>query len=201
MTEKLYYLCSAIGILLTFFASIAALIVSIISMKSSEKTAKHTNYQNIISTGRAKWQSDLRECASKYFTQIARLCGNQENDLTNILNELTLYHFAIVLLLFKQDEHLHNEMSAIRKKAFRIVDLTNMISDEYLKIGQNIDNLIPEIENKEMVISARSSIRELRMSIINDHQHNVFNEIQILIEREWVKQKYEATDMWKEKKK
>ncbi len=89
MTEKLYYLCSAIGILLTFIASMAALIVSIISINSSKQTAKHTNYQNIISTGRAKWQSDLRDCASKYFTQIARLCGNQEKDVTNIFNKRT----------------------------------------------------------------------------------------------------------------
>lgn len=200
MTERLYYLCSAIGILLTFFASIAALIVSIISMNSSKQTAKHTNYQNIISTGRAKWQYDLRECASKYFTQITRLCGNQEKDVTEIFNKLTLYHFAIVLLIFKQDRELHDEMSAIREKAFRIVDLSNMISDEYLKKGYNIDNPILEIENNEMIISARRDIRQLRKSILNDHQHKVFNEIQILIEREWVKQKYEATDMWKEKK-
>ena len=197
MTEELYYQWSAIGILLTFIASIAALFFSFISMRSSEKTAKHTNYQNIISTGRAKWQSDLRECASKYFTQITRLCGNQEKDVTNIFNELTLYHFSIVLLIFKQDEQVHDEMSAIREKAFRIVDFSNMISNEYLRSGHNIDNLIPEIEDKEIVISARQSIQELRMSILNDHQHKVFNEIQFLIENEWEKQKYEATDMWK----
>lgn len=197
MTEELYYQWSAIGILLTFIASIAALFFSFISMRSSEKTAKHTNYQNIISTGRAKWQSDLRECASKYFTQIERLCGNQEKDVTNIFNELTLYHFAIVLLIFKQEEQLHDEMNAIREKAFRIVDFSNIISDEYSKNGYNIDNLIPEIENKKMVISARRDIQQLRKSILHDHQHKVFNEIQFLIENEWKKQKYEATDMWK----
>lgn len=200
MTERLYYLCSAIGILLTFLASIAALIVSIVSMRSSKQTAIHTNYQNIISTGRAKWQSDLRECSSKYFTQIARLCGNQENDVTSIFNELTLYHFAIALLIFKQDKYLYDEMNIIREKAFRIVDFSNIISNEYLKVGQNINNYIPEIENNEMIISARKSIRELRVSIINDHQHIVFDMIQTLIENEWKKQKYEATDMWKEKK-
>lgn len=132
MTEELYYLCSAIGILLTFLASITAVIISIISMKAARQTAKQTNYQNIISTARAKWQSDLRENASKYFTQIARLCGNQEKDVTDIFNKLTLYHFSIVLLIFKQDEQLHNEMSAIRNKAFRIVDFYNIISNEYL---------------------------------------------------------------------
>lgn len=198
MTEKLYYLCSAIGILLTFFASIAALIVSIISMMSSKQTAKHTNYQNIISTGRAKWQYDLREYASKYFTQIARLCGNQEKDVTSIFNDLTLYHFAIVLLIFKQDKQLHDEMSIIREKAFRIVNFSNMISNEYLKKGYNIDNYVPEIENNENIILARRSIRELRYAIINNHQYRVFNMIQTLIENEWRKQKYEATDMWKE---
>ena len=196
LTEKAYYLCSAIGILLTFFSSMSALVVSIISIKSSKQMAKQTNYQNIISTGRAKWQSDLSEYASKYFTQIARLCENQENDITNIYNELVFYHFAIVLLLFVHNDSLHDEMNVIKEKALKIVDLSNMILNEYLKVGQNINNPIPEIENKNKIVVAREKIYDLRNSIIEDQQR-VFNEIQILILTEWNKQKFEAMDMWK----
>ena len=40
---------------------------------------------------------------------------------------------------------------------------------------------------------------DLRCSILNDYQGRIFNGIRNLLEREWRKQQYEATDMWKEK--
>jgi len=205
MTEELFYLCSAIGILLTFAASITAVVVSIVSMKSSNRTAEQTNYLNTITVERAKWQADMREQSAKYFTQITRLCGGQESKLIEIYNELTTYHFAIVLLIFKQDEILHNEMSTIRKKAEKIVEYNSTISREYRKaalksaiVKPEIETT-PEIENNDIVSVARQNINELRLSILYDHQDNVFNIIRELIENEWRKQLSEAKaiKMWK----
>ena len=95
MTEELFRVYSVIGILLTFLSSLAAVIVSTATIRATRKMTKQTNYQNTISASRAKWQSDLREAASKYFTQIARLCGGQENNMAEIYNELALCHFTI----------------------------------------------------------------------------------------------------------
>ena len=200
MTQELFFLFSAIGILLTFLASITAVVVSLVSMKSSKQTTKQTNYQNIISTARAKWQSDLRESASKYFAQIALLCEGR-GDLSEALCEFTRYHFAVSLLFFKQDDRrpLHNEMSAIKKKTSKMVDLLCVIMDEYREERQSPDKRIAKIESMDSIISARKEIDELRSSILNDHQHNVFDEIQKFVEIEWRKQQYEATDMWKNK--
>jgi len=203
MPQELFYLCSAIGILLTFAASITAVVVSIVSMKSSKRTAEQTNYLNTITVERAKWQASMKELSAKYFTQIARLCGGQEFILNEIVNELITCHFAIVLHLFKgfeRDENLHNEMSAIRKKAKRIVEYDSIISCEYLKAGLNSKIISIEIENKDIVSSARHNIYELRLSILNDHQDTVFNIIRELIEIEWRKQLREAKSkkIWKE---
>lgn len=50
-----------------------------------------------------------------------------------------------------------------------------------------------------MVVKARQKIYDLRCSILNDYQGRIFNGIRYLLECEWRKQQYEATDMWKEK--
>lgn len=196
MTDELFRLYAAIGILLTFLTSLAAVVVSVVSVRVTRKMTKQTNYQNIISTSRAKWQSDLREAAAKYFTQIARLIGGQEKNVAEIYNELTLCHFAIVLLIFKQDEFLHNEMSAIRNKAHKIIDYFGIINNQYRQANRDPEVLFPEVENLDVVISARRNIYDLRNSIIEEHQHKVFDEIRVLIEKEWRKQQYEATEMW-----
>lgn len=201
MTEELFRVYSVIGILLTFLSSLAAVIVSTVTIRATRKMTKQTNYQNTISASRAKWQSDLREAASKYFTQIARLCGGQENNMTEIYNELTLCHFTIVLLIFKQDESLHNEMSIIRDKARKIIDYFGLINNQYHQVHRSPEVLVPEVENIDTVIVARRKIFELRNSIVEEHQYKVFDEIHVLIEAEWKKQQYEATEMWEQAKK
>ena len=50
-----------------------------------------------------------------------------------------------------------------------------------------------------IVIKARQKINILRCSILSDYQGRIFDGIRMLIECEWRKQQYEATDMWKEK--
>lgn len=199
MTDEVFNIVSAIGIGLTFLASIAAVIVSIISLRYSNKVAKRSGYLSTITASRDKWSNSLRDSASLYFTQIARICSEQEDNLGEIYNELTHYHFAIVLLLFEQDVEVNDNMSVVRRKAFEIVEQSNIINQQYKKLKES-PNITEEcIENQEVVIKARQKIHMLRCSILSDYQGRIFDGIRILIEREWRKQQYEATDMWKEK--
>lgn len=199
MSDEVFNIFSTIGIGLTFLASIAAVIVSVISLRYSNKVAKRTGYLSTITAGREKWSNSLRENASMYFTQIARICNGQEDNLEEIYNELTHYHFAIVLLLFEKNKEIHNNMSAIRSKAFEIVDLNNMIKQQYNKLTDSTNITASHIESQGVVIQARQKIYDLRCSILSDYQEKVFDGIRVLIETEWRKQQYEATDMWKEK--
>lgn len=199
MSNELFNIFSAIGIGMTFFASIASVIVSIISLKYSNKVAKRTGYLSTITASRDKWSNSLRESSSLYFTQIARICSGQEKNLEEIYNELTQCHFAIVLLLFEQDKEIHNNMSAVRSKAFEIVEQSNIINQQYKNLQGDPDITETYIESQEMVIKARQKIYDLRCSILNDYQEKVFDGIRYLLEREWRRQQYEATGMWKEK--
>lgn len=199
MSNELFNIFSAIGIGLTFLASIAAVIVSIISLRYSNKVAKRSGYLGTITASRDKWSNSLRESSSLYFTQIGRICSGQEDNLEEIYNELTRYHFAIVLLLFEQDEEIHNNMSVVRSKAFEIVDQSNIINQQYKKLKEFPNATESYIESQEVVVKARQKMYDLKCSILNDYQGRIFNGIRNLLEREWRKQQYEATDMWKEK--
>lgn len=199
MSNEVFNIFSAIGIGLTFLASIAAVIVSVISLRYSNKVAERTGYLGTITVSRDKWSNSLRDSASLYFTQVSRICSGQEDKLEEIYNELTHYHFAIVLLLFEKNKEIHDNMSAIRSKAFEIVDLNNMIKQQYNKLTDSTNITAAHIESQGVVIQARQKIYDLRCSILNDYQENVFDGIRVLIETEWRKQQYEATDMWKEK--
>ena len=175
------------------------LIVSIISLRCSNKVAKRSGYLSTITASRDKWSNSLRESSSLYFTQIARICSGQEDNLGEIYNELTRYHFAIVLLLFEQDEELHNNMSAVRSKAFEIVVQSNIINHQLEKLNESHNTMETCLESQEVVLKARQKMYDLRCSILNDYQTRIFNGIRQLLELEWRKQQYEATDMWKEK--
>lgn len=199
MSNEVFNIFSAIGIGLTFLASIAAVIVSIISLRYSNIVAKRSGYLSTITASRDKWSNSLRESSSLYFTQIARICSGQEDNLEEIYNELTRYHFAIVLLLFEQDEEIHNNMSVVRSKAFEIVDQSNIINQQYKKLKEYPNATATYIESQDVVVKARQKMYDLRCSILNDYQGRIFDGIRNLLEREWRKQQYEATDMWKEK--
>lgn len=198
MTNEVFNVFSAIGIGLTFLASIAAIVVSIISLKSSNKSAKHSAYLNTITTSREKWQTDMRENATLYFTQIARLCNGQEDNLSDIYNELTKYHFAITLLLFKQDKEIHDNMSAVRNLALEVVSQNNIILHYQTKCKQNSKFLTCK-QPQDAIDHANKKMNDLRIAIINNYQSRIFNELRDMIEWEWRKQQYEATDMWKQK--
>ena len=133
MSDGMYNIFSAVGICLTFLVSLSAVIVSIISLRYTHKAAKHSAYLNTITSSRYKWTSSLRECASLYFTQIIRICNEKDENLEEIYNELTRYHFAIILLLSEKDTELHNQMSIVRNKAAEIVRQDNIIKAEYKK--------------------------------------------------------------------
>lgn len=199
MSNEAFNIFSVVGIGLTFLTSIAAVVVSILSLKCSNKVAKRSGYLSTITASRDKWSNSLRENSSLYFTQIARLCSGQENNLEEIYNELTHYHFAIILLLFKQDKEIHDNMSAVRSKAFEIVGQNNIINQQYNKFQKSPNITDTYIESQDMVIRARQKIYDLRFSILNDYQGRIFDGIRNLLECEWRKQQYEATDMWKEK--
>lgn len=192
MSNEVFNIFSSVGIGLTFLASIAAVIVSIISMRYSNKAARRSGYLSTITASREKWSNSLRESASLYFTQIERICNAQEDDLEEIFNNLTRYHFAIVLLLFKQDNEIHNNMSAVRSIAHDIVRQNNIIKQHYTEL-----RLESYTESAEEVLQARKTISILRCSI-RSYEDKIFNGIRDLLEGEWRKQRYEATDMWRE---
>ena len=196
MSATTFNIFAAIGICLTFIASLSAVFVSIASMRNSKKTTKHANYINAITATRYKWSVDVRKSASNYFALIARLCGGQEEDLVSIFNNLIVCHFEIVLLIFKQDKKLHDLMSAIRSKAFEIVANHNLIIWQYEKYKNSLTHHPSIVESEKSVIEARTKINELRRSILEEYQSPVFDEIRVLIENEWRKQQYEATQMW-----
>lgn len=182
MTEQVFNIFSAVGIFLTFLAAMASVFVSIISLRDSSKAAKRADYISSITAGRDKWSYSLRENASLYFTQISRLCKGKEKNIDEIYNELTRYHFSILLLLSpsqKLDVEIHNQMSAIRSKAMEIVKRCKEMKEKSSK----------DTELNE-------AIQHLKQSILNEHQSNVYDGICFLIEREWQRQKYEATEMW-----
>ena len=104
-----------------------------------------------------------------------------------------------MLLLFEQDVEIHDNMSIVRSKAFEIVEQSNIITQQYKKLKEVSYITEEDIESQESVIDARQKMSMLRTSILNDYQGRIFDGIRNLIEREWRKQQYEATDMWKEK--
>lgn len=199
MSSELFNIFSAIGICLTFFASMAATIVSIISLKYSNKAARRSGYLSTITVGRDKWSYSLRENAALYFTQIARLCNGQEECLEEIYNELIRNHFAIVLLLFKQDKEILDNMNVVRNKALEIVGQNNIIVSQYEQNKESLDSYKADIENKDIVIQARKRIYELRCSILQEYQGRIMNGFTELLEKEWRKQQHEATEMWNQK--
>lgn len=200
MSDNIFNIISAIGIGLTFLTSMAAVIVSIMSLKNSNKIAKHSGYLNTITVSRNKWVNSLRENSSLYFTQIARICNGQEENLEEIYNELTRYHFAIILLLYDQEkeddkklnEELHNNMSAVRSKSLEIVMLSNKIKQHIKNL--NTSNYMDDegITSQPILVDTRRQICELKESIIHVYQPKIFNRITILLERQWVKQKEET---------
>lgn len=192
MSNDVFNVFSVVGIGLTFIASMAAVVVSVISLRCSNRAAKRSGYLNTITASRDRWSNSLREIASLYFTQIARICSGQEDNLGEIYNELTHYHFAIILLFFEQDKELHNSMSALRSKAFEVVEQNNIIASQYNR-GFLVNKT--EIENSDIVIQARKKMHELRCIILEEYQEKIFNGISEMLEREWRKQQYEATNM------
>lgn len=192
MSNDVFNVFSVVGIGLTFIASMAAVVVSVISLRCSNRAAKRSGYLSTITASRDRWSNSLREIASLYFTQIARICSGQEDNLGEIYNELTHYHFAIILLFFEQDKELHNSMSALRSKAFEVVEQNNIIASQYNR-GFLVNKT--EIENLDIVIQARKKMHELRCIILEEYQEKIFNGISEMLEREWRKQQYEATNM------
>ncbi len=195
MNEELFNLFSAIGIGLTFIASVGAIIVSIISLRQTTKATKHTGYLNTISTTRYKWSTSIREQASMYFTQITRLCGDQESNVIEIYNELVHYHFAISLLLFENDKKLQDKLDRIKELAWNIVCNNQIIDMCYEKYVNHPDVTQEYIESQNIVIEARQKIYESKCSIVNDYQNEVFKDIRALVELEWRKQQNEASQI------
>lgn len=201
MSNEVFNVFAAIGIGLTFLASLAAIVVSIVSQKYSNRLAERSGYLETITAGRDKWSNSLRESASLYFTQIARICDGQEENLGEIYNEFIHYHFAIALLLFEQDRKINDDMCTVRNKAFEIVEQSNIIKQQYEKLNECSDNADACIESQKIVIRAQQKMYASRYEILNDYQGRIFEGIRKLLENEWRKQQHEATEMWNEKSK
>ena len=190
MTDDVF---QAIGILLTFLASMAATVVSAISLWFSNRATKKTIHLNTVTVSRDKWAQSLRENAAAYFTQVTRICtGDEEEEMVEIYNQLTHYHFAIVLLQKGEDDTLHNNMSAIRDYAHRIIKYNEVIE----RIYEEKANLsVEEIESNEEMMQLRSQIFEIREEIIPGYRNAVFNKIKALLKQEWEDLQKEATEM------
>ncbi len=195
MNEELFNLFYAIGIGLTFIASVGTIIVSIISLQQTSKATKHTGYLNTISTTRYKWSTAIREQASMYFTQITRLCAEQESNVVEIYNELVHYHFAISLLLFENDKNLQDKLDRVKKLAWDIVYNNQIIDSYYEKYDDHPETTKEYIESQKIVIEARQKIYETKCSIVNNYQNEIFEDIRALVELEWRKQQNEASQI------
>ena len=86
------------------------------------------------------------------------------------------------MLLFEQDEEIHNNMSVVRSKAFEIVDQSNIINQQYKKLKESPNATETYIESQEVVVKARQKMYDLRCSILNDYQGRIFNGIRNLLE-------------------
>ncbi|MBP3580974.1 MAG: hypothetical protein J6K12_06995 [Clostridia bacterium] len=192
MNEELFNLFYAIGIGLTFMASVGTIIVSIISLQQTSKSTKHIGYLNTISTTRYKWSTSIREQASMYFTQIARLCAEQESNVVEIYNELVHYHFAISLLLFENDKNLQDKLDRVKELAWDIVYNNQIIDSYYEKYDDRPEITKEYIESQQIVIEARQKIYKTKCSIVNNYQNEIFEDIRALVELEWRKQQDEA---------
>ena len=71
----------------------------------------------------------------------------------------------------------------------------NIIKAEYKKNEGLLSHNINDVESQELVIKARQTIRDLRVSIMYEYQDKIFNSIIALLESEWEKQKYEAENI------
>lgn len=193
MTNEVFNIFASVGIGLTFLASLTAIIVSVISLKSSKAIARQSGYLNTITVARERWQSIMREKSSMYYTQISRICSGHEDNLHNIHNELIMYHYSITLLLFEKDKPIIEHMDVIKEQSLEIIKLYDQIKQRCEELGNQ-----PGIDTEKdcSVLQARQEIAVRKNKILTIDFTHVSNEISRLLEAEWRKQQDEATRMW-----
>ena len=173
MTSETFNIVASFGIGLTFLASIAAVFVSLLSLKNAKLLTKYTGGVSTISPARERWQISLRENASSYFMMVNKLCSNYEHNWQTELSEFTRLHFEISFLIFKQDTRLQGYLNRIR-------------------------NVIDEIANLHQATKAanskdcRQKLSDLQKQTSDDLLPQVFDMIQKLIEDEWRKMQRET---------
>ena len=196
-------LITAVGIGLTFLASISAVIVSAVSMKQNKElsertmaqnkeladssselaktTAERTAYLSSISTARERWGYRLRESASHYFAQLECICRASGEELEAAYQEFSRRHYAISLLLFERDEMPLALLDSIHGHAQALLALDS-------------SPCWGEEEREETFRNWR-----LHKDAILRESQELLTVLRAYAEGEWRKQKYETTEKWEEK--
>lgn len=162
-----------IGIALTFLVSIASAVISGISIWTTRKTAKYTNYVNTIVVEREKWSSAFREKCVEYLTSTSKIRNyylpefNNEQDqvfhsMVSLRHAITLYlnpneNLEIEKLLLEH-EHIATVLYQRMKDEYMIkIKLTSENKDyhsnsEFQKISQECELIKHELNEKQAQI-------------------------------------------------
>jgi len=183
---------TAVGIGLTFLASSAAVVVSVLSLRQNKKlsdssselaktTAERTAYLTSISSARERWGYRLRESASHYFAQLECICRASGEELEAAYQEFSRRHYAISLLFFERDETPLALLDSIHghAQALLALDSSPCWGDE---------------EREETFRNWR-----LHKDAILRESGELLTVLRAYAEGEWRKQQYETTEKWEEK--
>jgi len=185
-------LITAVGIGLTFLASISAVIVSILSMRQNKEladssselaktTAERTAYLTSISSARERWGYRLRESGSHYFAQLECICRASGEELEAAYQEFSRRHYAISLLFFEQDKAPLALLESIHGHAQALLALDSS----------------PCWGDKEREETFQNW-RVHKDAILQEGQE-LLTMLRAYAEGEWHKQQYETTEKWEKK--
>lgn len=173
---------------LSAFASVIAVVVSIVALGRSYRASHRAAYLETITTSRERWQVSLRTSSAQYFSQLMRICSPYEQNDYEAFTLLTQYHHEIRLHLFRIDDAL-----------IAMLDKTLEHASEILQVRAKLSELekLPESANKKHDIAQLQSKLDYRIRcVLACEKPKLVQYIAWLIEIEWRKQQEESTAFW-----
>ncbi|MDR2519847.1 MAG: hypothetical protein LBC69_02150 [Eubacteriaceae bacterium] len=133
MALEIYNICAAIGIALTFIASVY-------SAYYARKSTNSQNYVNAITKVRYEWGTALRKNAAMYFSTLDYYCNNVDKES---LKNLTVFHYELLFLLFDNDAVPTELLAAIYGESLELLSLSGEPKDN-VKIEGILHNIKTE---------------------------------------------------------